>query len=76
MSGSVRAKFYVDRILTGEGVNPTVELRAVTQEHCAENETFWKYTPSGYLQMSITNPDAMGLFEQGKQYYLDFTPAE
>lgn len=72
----VRAKFYVDNIVTSGDYAPTVELQAVTREHCAENEAFWKYTPSGSIRMSITNPDAMALFEVGKLYYIDFTPAE
>jgi hypothetical protein len=71
---SVRAKFKVDQINPGEGYTHVV-LRAVT-DGSEENKTFWKYTPSGVIDMSITNPDAVNQFELGKEYYVDFTPAE
>lgn len=37
-----------------------------------ENESWSKWTPSGTLQIYITNPDAFEQFEQGKEYYLTF----
>lgn len=37
-----------------------------------ENKKFWDATPSGNLDMYVTNPQAKTLFEVGK----DFTPAE
>lgn len=39
------------------------------------NEEWSKYTPCGTLEMTINNPEAFGVFEIGKEYYLDFTPA-
>nr|DAZ20606.1 MAG TPA: hypothetical protein [Caudoviricetes sp.] len=42
----------------------------------AENEGWSKYTPHGQLQMVISNPAAVELFEQGKEYYIDIQPAE
>jgi hypothetical protein len=41
-----------------------------------ENEQFWKYTPAGEIHMHIDNEQARDRFEEGKQYYVDFTPAE
>ena len=41
-----------------------------------ENKSFWKYTPSGKLEMSIDNLDAVKQFEVGSDYYLDFVLAE
>lgn len=41
-----------------------------------ENKTFWEYTPSGSLQLGVVNQAAWTLFELGKEYYLDFTPAQ
>lgn len=41
-----------------------------------ENKRFWDATPSGSLQLGTVNPDAWSQFEVGKEYYLDFTPAE
>lgn len=37
-----------------------------------ENKTFWAASPCGSLKLSTINSD---LFEVGKEYYLDFTPA-
>lgn len=42
----------------------------------AENDAFYKYTPAGKLEMSTINQDAAAGFEVGKEYYLDFTPAD
>jgi hypothetical protein len=35
-----------------------------------------KWTPSGELEMSITNPEAFKQFKIGKAYFVDLTPAE
>lgn len=39
------------------------------------NEDWAKWTPCGTLHITIDNPDAQK-FEVGKEYYLDFSPAE
>jgi hypothetical protein len=41
-----------------------------------ENKEYWEATPSGQLQLFMVNPAAWGQFEEGKEYYLDITPAE
>lgn len=41
-----------------------------------ENSKFWDASPSGSLQLGTINPEAWSQFELGKDYYLDFTPAE
>lgn len=41
-----------------------------------ENHKWSEATPSGEIEMSITNPDACGKFEEGKEYFVDFTPTE
>lgn len=41
-----------------------------------ENESFFKYTPSGSLNLSTINQAAFDAFEEGKEYYIDVTPAE
>lgn len=42
-----------------------------------ENKSFAKYTPAAgaYLNISYETP-ASDFFEEGKEYYLDFTKAE
>lgn len=41
-----------------------------------ENKKFWQYTPSGRIELGTVNPTAWKQFELGKEYYIDFTPAE
>lgn len=38
-----------------------------------ENELFYKYTPGGYVKLQVVNPSAAVYFEEGKEYYVDFT---
>lgn len=42
----------------------------------SENRAFWDATPSGSLQLGVVNQEAWQHFALGKEYYLDFTPAE
>lgn len=41
-----------------------------------ENSKFWQYTPAGSIELGTVNQDAWSHFEIGKEYYVDFTPAE
>lgn len=41
-----------------------------------ENTKFWNASPSGKLELGTVNPEAWRHFELGKEYYIDFTPAE
>lgn len=41
-----------------------------------ENTKFWQYTPSGSIKLGTVNPEAWQQFEIGKEYYVDFSPAE
>lgn len=68
-----RAKFSVTlKTQTPEGWK--IELQAVTKT-TPENEVFFKYTPMGKLEMALLQSETAELFEVGKEYYLDFTPA-
>lgn len=60
-----------------------VEMRTVVMspvytnndpEH--ENTKFWNASPSGKLELGTINPEAWRHFELGKEYYVDFHPAE
>lgn len=77
---NVRAKFQcqsINHILTHLPGEQTAILTfaPVYDNGNGENKTWSKYTPQGKLEMTVTNPDAVGAFEVGKSYYLDFTPA-
>ncbi|KNC91285.1 hypothetical protein [Trabulsiella odontotermitis] len=73
---TVRAKFCCHFIKKYDGnKSQTVHMSAVIDD-TPENKKWSKYTPSGELQMHISNPDALDQFEQGKEYYIDIQPAE
>lgn len=73
---TVRAKFQCNSInKSPDNSTAVVNMMAVTTDS-AENETWSKYTPSGQLQMVISNPVAAEQFEQGKEYFIDIAPAE
>lgn len=73
MSKTIRAKFNVAEITKfGNGGGTRVVLTPVITGS-EENKAFWEHTPSGTIEMHISNPDAK--FELG-EYYVDFTKAE
>ncbi len=76
---SVRAKFYVSSLKQtkmgmGSEVGTVIELYPV-MNGSDENKEFYKYTPSGKLELGTVNEEAAKQFEIGKEYYVDFTPA-
>ena len=40
-----------------------------------ENKEFFKATPGGTISFYTVNKTAADRFEQGKEYYVDFSPA-
>lgn len=81
---TVRAKFRVQRVdsvmwqQNGEDVKgqENVLLHPVySEEPDSENRRFWEATPGGQISLQITNKGAFGVFEEGKEYLIDFTPA-
>lgn len=76
----VRAKFQCltkNHMHTGstDAVQIEVRLNAVYANGEA-NKEWSKWTPNGQITMTITNPAAAELFELGKEYFVDFTPAK
>lgn len=72
---NVRAKFEVVEKTESNNACFTVKLFPVTGSS-PENESFYKYTPAGLIELSTINEDAAAALEVGKQYYVDFTPAD
>ena len=70
----MRAKFHVNSI-TYDGYGQSVKMQAV-HDGSPENNQFAKATPSGNLEMYISNDAAMDFLKVRHAYYLDFTPAE
>jgi hypothetical protein len=70
-SQRVRARFRVSHVTLHED-SGQVHMDAA---HGPGNEDWSKYTPSGTVDMVITNVDALACFVPGQEYFLDFTPA-
>lgn len=41
-----------------------------------ENTRFWNASPSGKIELGVISAETAALFVIGKEYYVDFTPAE
>lgn len=74
----VRAKFYVSAVTehSGDSVARTIKMSAAYDDGIPENQRFHKSTPSGTLEMYVTNPEAIKALEVGKFYYLEISPAD
>jgi hypothetical protein len=71
----IRAKFKVELKDPGEQGNVTLRpVYSSDPEH--ENKAFWDATPSGEINMYISNKAAFAQLELGKEYYIDFSAAE
>ena len=72
MTVRVRAKF---RCSAKEG--NTVFFHTVYSEDIqSEDGRFTKATPWGELRMLVDNPAASIQFDEGKSYFLDFSPSD
>ncbi len=74
MSRSILAKFKVGSVTDFGNDNLNIKMSPVISGS-EENKSFSIYTPNGSIEMHITNPDVMGFFEAGKEYYVTFAPA-
>lgn len=74
---SVRAKFTCSMTQEWAGGNRTARLHPVWAgpDASEEDKAFWEASPSGSLELTITNPAAMGFFKAGTRYYLTFDEA-
>ena len=74
MIKKTRCKFRCDSVLATEGAK-TVVLTAATEAD-DDNKEWSKWTPSGRLELAITNLPASEMFTPGEFYFLDLTPCE
>ena len=82
---NMRAKLRLHHIQKHDGhsgypTTETLNFHAVAaskypEDGSDENNTFAKFSPSAILAINITNPDLVGKFEPGTEFYVDFTPA-
>lgn len=71
----VRAKFSVTSVETFSYGGERAKLSAVYSGTPEDNQ-FAKATPSGAIEITIDNPAAQGFLVPGKNFYVDFSPAE
>jgi hypothetical protein len=74
MEMRLKAKFRIDGVASQGGADQEsreiLSASAVTSES-PENATWSRYTPSGQLTMTITNPAAFGAFAPGQEVYIE-----
>lgn len=75
---AVRAKMQCTGKVPYPGDSDIVDVKfsAVYGENGEANAEWSKWTPCGELHMQITNPEAHAQFEEGKEYFVDITPAQ
>jgi hypothetical protein len=71
---TIRAKFRVDE--RAERVNGGKVILSPVIDGSEENKKFFLYTPYGKIEMGTVNEDAIKEFTPGREFYIDFTPAE
>lgn len=76
---TTRAKFQCESVTNRDNYGKryqTVILNAVCSDgdKQSEDNQFAEATPSGRIEMSISNQDAIDLIKPGRKYYIDFTP--
>ena len=77
---SVRGKFTVASVTdhnTGTSGDSAAPGLAERRDPAATAiRDFWKYTPAGTLDITISYPDTAEQFVPGKSFYIDFTEAD
>lgn len=68
---NVRAKFVCSFV---EDRSKTVYMNPV-YSGSDENKRFFAATPGGNITLHVLNEAALAAFQQGQEYYVDFTPA-
>lgn len=74
---TTRAKFRclsVEKFSNAQDGQRNFRFQAVYDDSVPEDQRYARYTPSGEVRITVTNPDVS--FELGASYYLDFSPAE
>jgi hypothetical protein len=76
----MRAKMQIHSVTQFQGTEQ-IKLSAVCgkapfgNEGESEDNTYARWTPSGELSLTISNPNLIGKFKPGQKFYIDFTEA-
>lgn len=79
---TVRAKFYVSEVKQSKNswggtegdLLTTIKLAPVSGTS-DENKAFFRWTPTGSIDLGTVNPDVVAQMHIGDEFYVDFTPA-
>ena len=74
------AKFSVTNVIKHSDQCEELQFAAVTSKPfdangASEDNDFARWSPSGSLSITVTNPNLIGKFKPGKKFYLNFTEA-
>jgi hypothetical protein len=72
---SIRCKFKLESITHLANDARSLTMTPVTSGS-EENKQFFKWTPSGKLEVYSVNAAAVDGLELGAEYYIDITPAK
>ena len=80
---TVRAKFYVTEVKQSrnhwggnEGELLTTIKLAPVNGLSEENKQFFRWTPTGSIDLGTVNPAVVEQMHIGDEFYVDFTPAK
>lgn len=81
MAHAMRAKLRLHHITAAYAGQETLFFHAVSASNypadgADENNTYAKFSPSAQLSLTIANPDLIGQFKEGEEYYVDFKPVD
>ncbi len=76
----MRAKLKVSNVDPYEGgenltFSAVCKSDGYPEDGSDENNTYATFTPMAELKMTVNNPNLLGKFEVGQEFYVDFTPA-
>jgi hypothetical protein len=72
---TIRAKFTVSSVTDHGGDGRTIKLHPQYDESIPEDQRFHQYTPTGSLEMYVTNPAVIAELTPGRVYYIDLVAA-
>lgn len=80
MDKVMRAKMQIQSVSTPYEGAEQIKLNAVCGKPFdangdSEDNSYARWTPSGELSLTITNPNLLGKFKPGQKFYVDFTEA-
>lgn len=77
---TMRAKMRVGGVIVSETTDELTLYPVGPSQYPSdgsdENNSYARWSPSGELKLTVSNPELFGKFRPGQEYYLDFTRAK